>query len=351
MEADLGSIKNPLFRKPGEKVDENLFPKSSDFEIIRSGYLFRQKIGAGKFGCIYKGYDVLKERNVAIKAINLAKEKEFISPHQNTGSKEVEIYKYIESKREASEEKRGAPEDTTEGYQNIIKYYSNFRHYEENMLYIIMELGGFNLYSLLVASRKDMVTERSIEMAKINITRQLAKGVSFLQKISVIHRDIKPENVILFKSGDVKICDFGFALVYDQKNQPDNFIGTLDYLAPEIVKCSRSKTPYGPEVDLWALGVTVYELFVGKTPFYNNSERETLINILMFNDKLSYQHLFVPPIDICRFLCKLMKYSAKERVLDMDALGKAPMDSPRSLDASGENTSTETSPRDFYSSV
>lgn len=83
------------------------------------------------------------------------------------------------------------------------------------------------------------------------------------QNPAIIHRDIKPENLILFGENTVKVTDFGWSNTIGQDR--NTYCGTPDYLAPEMINGIK----HGTEIDIWALGVLLYELVVGKAPFSN----------------------------------------------------------------------------------
>jgi aurora kinase len=90
----------------------------------------------------------------------------------------------------------------------------------------------------------------------------MAAALQLLHKKHVIHRDIKPENILVGLHGELKIADFGWS-VHAPDNRRDTQCGTLDYLPPEIV----NRTSYNSKVDLWSLGVLMYEFLVGEAPF------------------------------------------------------------------------------------
>ena len=90
----------------------------------------------------------------------------------------------------------------------------------------------------------------------------------------IAHRDIKTENLLLDVDFNIKICDFGWAC-FENSNEGQSFIGTLPYMAPELLL--RQK--YDSKVDTWAIGILLYEILIGVTPFEGNNEDITVEKI------------------------------------------------------------------------
>ncbi|KAG5882994.1 hypothetical protein JTB14_004333 [Gonioctena quinquepunctata] len=100
----------------------------------------------------------------------------------------------------------------------------------------------------------------------MDITGCVLEGLAYLHERGILYRDLKPENVIVHHNGYLKLADFGFAKQIDAKEKTFTFVGTAEYVAPEIIL----NKGYNKGADYWAFGVFIYELLVGKTPFRTN---------------------------------------------------------------------------------
>lgn len=105
---------------------------------------------------------------------------------------------------------------------------------------------------------------------------QIVLGLQFLHTQQIIYQDLKPENILLDSNGYVKLADFGAAKYVYQTKDYKTFIGTADYIAPEVLK----KQPYTKAVDWWSLGILIFELLYGKPPFFQQNPKATFRHIL-----------------------------------------------------------------------
>lgn len=114
-------------------------------------------------------------------------------------------------------------------------------------------------------------------------------ALTYLHGMGIVHRDIKPENILITANGTLKLADFGLAIDMYQE-RPVSRVGTLLYMAPEVIMCPGKSEPmqykdrldlcYGAQVDTWSVGALTFELLTGRSPFEQETARDTLKCIL-----------------------------------------------------------------------
>ena len=113
--------------------------------------------------------------------------------------------------------------------------------------------------------------------------REVISACQYLHSLDppIIHRDIKPENILLDGDGAVKLADFGWSNFFNETRQRLTYCGTPEYLAPEMIKQSG----HDKSLDIWNLGVLLFELLTGNPPFEGASQSQLFDNILNFRVK------------------------------------------------------------------
>lgn len=213
----------------------------SDFEIGRP-------LGHGKYGRVYLARERSTGFVVALKVVLKAQLKKYKIEH--TLRREIEIHTHLRHK-------------------HILRMYAYF--YDAVRVYIVLEYAANgNLYERL-CRRKQFADREAARYA-----RMIAEALAHCHEHNVMHRDIKLENILLDHLNSAKLCDFGWA-VHSTSGRRRTLCGTPDYLAPEMVEQTHE---YTNAVDVWSLGVVIFEMLAGRAPFYaDDGIKKTIENI------------------------------------------------------------------------
>lgn len=161
-----------------------------------------------------------------------------------------------------------------QGHPNIVTLHEFIQ--DETHSYLVLEyLKGGELFDRIRKKSKFTEFEAS------NILRKLVAAVSFMHSRGVVHRDLKPENLVFTSTDDnaeIKIIDFGFARLKQEKESLHTPCFTLHYAAPEVLK--GDPEGYDENCDLWSLGVILYTMLCGKAPFHARSRDESVSSIM-----------------------------------------------------------------------
>ena len=209
-------------------------------------------IGKGALCEVYIAKDYVSEKIYAVKQM----EKKFILSTLNTLQT---IYDEIEIQGRIF-------------HPNIVKLYNYYEN--TTSIYMIMEyVNNGNLYSII--RRKKALSEYDA----YNFFYQVCKSIYFLHKNNIIHRDIKAENILIDDKNNCKLCDFGWSVILNKDYGRKTFCGTMEYMAPEII----NNEEYDKSIDIWSLGVLLYELIHGYNPFDTEEKQKEKLNILVHN--------------------------------------------------------------------
>ena len=186
-------------------------------------------------------------------------------------------------------------------HPHIIKL---INHFEDNeKIYLIMPYASKGqLYSLL---RKQV---RFDQRTAAQYMREVLEAVRYIHSFSpkIIHRDIKPENLLLDENYRVLLSDFGWSNFLDENEFRKTFCGTPEYLSPEMAK----KEGHNEMVDIWAMGVLMFEFLAGYSPFFGSCPKELYNNI----KKLKIQWpVDFPPL-AKNLITKILKINPSERL-------------------------------------
>ncbi|KAI3386276.1 hypothetical protein SNEBB_007618 [Seison nebaliae] len=138
-------------------------------------------------------------------------------------------------------------------------------------IYMLMEFcNGGELFSHL----RKATNQRFTNSDAIFFAAEITAAFEFLHRYHIVYRDLKPENILLDSQGHIRLTDFGFAKIVDDRTW--TLCGTPEYLAPEIIR----NHGHNKAVDWWTLGVLIYEMLIGQSPFDDKSKIQMYENIV-----------------------------------------------------------------------
>ena len=215
-------------------------------------YEITELIGVGGMAEVYKGVDVIDNKNVAIKILKkeFAENEEFLRRFRNE-SKAIAVL----------------------SHPNIVKIYDV--GFSEKIQYIVMEyIDGITL--------KEYIEEEKVLTWKdtVHFVIQILRALQHAHDKGIVHRDIKPQNIMMFTDGTIKVMDFGIAKFASEqgKTATDQAIGSVHYISPE----QASGNVTDAKSDIYSVGAMMYEMLTGQKPF--DSDNPVAIAVMHMKD-------------------------------------------------------------------
>lgn len=213
---------------------------------VVGNYKIIDKIGEGGMGAVFKGVDLMLEREVAIKMLRpeLAQQPNVVERFRTEA---VTLAKL--------------------NHPNVATLHSFFRQGED--FFMVMEFVRGETLDSMIRQHGAMPCDQAVELFSMAL-----KGIDHAHKMGIVHRDIKPANMMLTETGSIKVMDFGIARVLgtDRMTRAGHLIGTAEYMSPEQVRGEETDA----RSDIYSLGILLYEMLTGRVPFNSTSEYQLM---------------------------------------------------------------------------
>ncbi len=248
-------------------------------------YEIQEVIGVGGMAVVYKAYDNIDDRTVAVKILKeeyLANE-EFRRRFKNE-SKAIAVL----------------------SHPNIVKVYNV--SYGDRLQYIVMEyVEGITLKEYIEQQGKLGIKET------VHFTMQILRALQHAHDKGIVHRDIKPQNIMLLSNGNIKVTDFGIARFSysDTKTMTDSAIGSVHYISPEQARGDTTDD----RADIYSVGVVLYEMLTGQLPFQSDNSVSVALMQLQNDPKRPRELNSSIPVGLEQIVMHAMQKNAKDRYL------------------------------------
>ncbi len=290
-------------------------------------YTIEDKIGEGGMGEVYLAFDNSLERFVALKILS------------ETFSQDADRVQRLKQEAKAA---------SALNHPNILTIYEIGS--TDGIKFIAMEyVEGKTLREVIEAKPLSL-------LAAVKIADQIADGLCIAHKVRIVHRDIKPENVILRNDGYVRILDFGLAKPTNLptkgteeetlemiRTAPGVVMGSVQYMSPEQ---ARGKT-VDERSDIWSLGIVLYEMVAGKTPFAGETVSDSLANLIHLPPKPLTDFLPDAPFELQNIVQRSLQKNLAERYQTIEEMAADLKNLRREL----ETNSAESSIKASYSAA
>lgn len=208
---------------------------------INGRYKIISLIGSGGMAKVYRAHDLILDRDVAVKVLR---------------------FDFQDDKAAIRRFQREALAASELIHLNVVAVYDVGEDY--GMQYIVMEYVHGTDLKQYIKSNHPISFDQIVD-----IMQQILSAVSLAHRHRIIHRDLKPQNILIDGAGNCKITDFGIAIALSETSitQTNTLLGSVHYLSPEQARGSMAT----PQSDIYALGIMLYELIIGKVPFDGES--------------------------------------------------------------------------------
>ncbi len=264
-------------------------------------YDIREIIGVGGMAVVYKAYDIIDDRIVAVKVLK----EEFLANE--------------EFRRRFKNESKAI---AVLSHPNIVRVYDV--NYGDKLQYIVMEyVEGITLKEYI--EQQEVINQKEA----VYFVMQILRALQHAHDKGVVHRDIKPQNIMLLENGTIKVTDFGIARFSrsETRTLSDSTIGSVHYISPEQARGDVTDD----RADLYSVGVMFYEMLTGKLPFVADSSVSVAIMQLQNDPELPTKVNPDIPVGLEQIIMRAMKknvneryQSAAEMILDIEEFKRNP---------------------------
>ncbi len=264
-------------------------------------YEIREIIGVGGMAVVYKAYDNIDDRIVAIKILK----EEFLANE--------------EFRRRFKNESKAI---AVLSHPNIVKVYDV--SFGDRLQYIVMEyIEGITL--------KEYIEQQKVINWKeaVHFTTQILRALQHAHDKGIVHRDVKPHNIMLLQNGNIKVTDFGIARFSrgETRTMTESAIGSVHYISPEQARGEITDD----KADIYSVGVVLYEMITGKLPF--ESDSAVSVAIMQLQNEAVHPRDINPqiPVGLEQITLRAMQKNTKDRyqsaaemLLDLDEFRRNP---------------------------
>lgn len=227
-------------------------------------YEIQEIIGIGGMAVVYKAYDSIDDRTVAVKVLK------------------EEYLKNDDFRRRFKNESKAI---AVLSHPNIVKVYDV--SFGDRIQYIVMEyINGITL--------KEYIDQQKVLTWKeaVHFTVQILRALQHAHERGIVHRDIKPQNIMMLEDGTIKVTDFGIARFAhsETRTMTDKAIGSVHYISPEQARGG----PTDEKSDIYSVGVMLYEMLTGKLPF--EAENAVSVAIMQMQEEPKLLHELNPQV-------------------------------------------------------